>query len=225
VTFVVDPPASPPLPPLPDEGSALWEELYKSLGFHQKTDESGDLQRLCEALMAPTQRVYDRIRERSGFPKGARMLDPDNVEAEGLPYLAQFVGLEPTPEMTEQQLRDEIKHPTSWKRGQPESIRIATRRTLKPVVEGEELLVIIHPRTPEAGHHYVRVLASQCPDQERTRRVVRENVPAWELLDFAAIEGVTVGDVAASPKWPTVADLAAAFPSVKALTEILPSEL
>lgn len=223
--IVVPPPEPPPIAAPVDEGSALWEVLLKSLGLHQKTDESGDLQRLCEALMAPTQRVYDRIRERSGSPKGARMLDPDNCESEGLPYLAQYVGVIPVPEMDEAQLRAEIKAPTGWRRGQPESIRIATRRTLKPVVEGEELLVIIHPRTPEAGHHYLRVLASQCPDQERTRRVVRENVPAWELLDFAAIEGVTVGDVAASPKWPTVADLAAAFPSVKALTEILPSEL
>jgi Phage tail protein (Tail_P2_I) len=220
--IVVEPPASPPLSQPADEGSQLWEVLFKSLGFHQKTDTSGDLQRLCEGLMAPLQKAYDRIREREGRAKGATMLDPDNVEAEGLPYLAQFVGVVPTPEMTEQQLRDEIREPTGWRRGQPEAIRIATRRTLKPVAD-EELLVIIRPRTPEVGHHYVRTLLSQTPDPERTRAVVRENVPAWEMLDYDAIDGVTFADVTA--KFETFGDLTAAFPTFKDLAEVLPTEL
>jgi hypothetical protein len=54
---------------------------------------------------------------------------------------------------------------------------------------------------------------------------LREKLPAWEVLDYEAIDGVTVLDVASSAKWTTVADLAAAWPSVKDLAEILPTDL
>ena len=50
-------------------------------------------------------------------------------------------------------------------------------------------------------------------------------MPAWEVLDYEAIDGVTVTDVASSTKWTTVADLAAAWPSVQDLTEVLPTEI
>ena len=224
MSLVFDPPVSPPLPPAAEEGSQLWEVLYKSLGHHQHTDESGDLQRACECLMAPTQRVYDRIRERPGLPKGARMLDPANCEREGLPYLAQYVGIVVTPELEEDEehFRAEIEQPTGWRRGQPESIRLAIQRTLRSI-EGEEKMVIIRPRTPEVGHHYVRVLSSQCPDEARSARVAREEVPAWEMLDFAAIDAVTFADITA--KFETFGDLTATFRTFKDLAEVLPTEL
>jgi hypothetical protein len=209
-------------PPLGD-GSHLWELLYESLGFHRDDDEAFNfsLRKWCEAECAPLQGVYDLVREREGLSGWAILFGADECPVERLPYLAQYPGVVITPEMDEEQIRNEIREPTGWKRGQPESIRIALRRTLT----GEEPLVIIRPRTPEAGHHYIRTLKSQTPDPERTKRVLREKTPAWEKLDYEAIDGVTVLDVASSAKWTTVADLAAAWPSVKGLAEILPSDL
>jgi Phage tail protein (Tail_P2_I) len=204
-------------------GEFVWELLYESLGFHVEDDAvSGEpLRKFCEAWCAPLQPVYEIVREREDSPPWAILFDVDNCPAASLPFLAQWVGVVITPEMSEEQIRNEIREPTGWKRGQPEALRIATRRTLT----GENPLVIIHPRTPEAGVTYVRTLLSQTPDPVRTEAVIRAALPAWEVLEYEAIEGVTVADVAASPNWETVADLAAAFPSVQALTEILPSDL
>lgn len=221
--IVIDPPDSLPLPPPADDGSNLWELLYQSMGFHQEDDEANGyaLRKWCEAECAPLQGVYDLVREREGQSGWAILFDADECPVERLPYLAQHPGVVITPEMDEEQIRNEIREPTGWKRGQPESIRIALRRTLT----GEEPLVIIRPRTPAPGDHYIRTLKSQTPEPERTRRVLREKIPAWEMLDYAAIDGVTVLDVASSAKWTTVADLAAAWPSVKDLAEILPTDL
>jgi hypothetical protein len=204
----------------------LWEALYASLGFHLQTDPANGyaLRTWCEALCKPAQPIYDLVRERPDARPWAVLFDPDECPAVFLPYLAQYVGVVITPEMSEEQIRDEIRHPTGWKRGQIESIRIAARRTLVPGA-AEELMVIIHPRTPEPGRHYIRTLLAQTPDPDRTEAVIRAALPAWEVLDYEAIDGVTVADVAASGKWTTVADLAAAFGSVQALTEILPPEL
>lgn len=206
------------------EGPELWELLYDSLGFHVEDDASGDLRKFCEALCSPQEETFQIVRPRPDQAGWALLFDVDECPADALPFLAQFVGVQITSEMSEEQIRNEIREPTGWKRGQPESLRVATRRTLKPVAE-EELLVIIHPRTPEVGRHYIRTLLSQTPEPERTRAVIRAMLPAWEVLDYEAITGVTVADVTASAKWTTVADLSAAFSSVQALTEVLPTEI
>ncbi|HUB99263.1 MAG TPA: phage tail protein [Solirubrobacterales bacterium] len=227
MSVVIDPPGLPELAPPTGDGAGLWEQLYEALGFHRDGDaENGDaLRRFCEAWCAPLQPLYDLVRERDdGTAPWGILLDPERCPAESLPYLAQYVGVVITTEMNEEQIRNEITQPTGWRRGQTESIRIATRRTLKPIGE-EELLVIVRPRTPEAGRHYVRTLLSQTPEPARTKAVIRAAVPAWEVLDYEAITGVTVTDVASSTKWTTVADLAAAWPTVQNLSEILPTEI
>ncbi len=222
--FVVDPPSAAPVTPPADDGSNLWELIYNAMGPFREDDylTGYQLQQLCEALCVPFQPVYDLVREREGQKGWAVLWDPDGCPAPWLVYPAQAVGVEITPEMTEGQIRDEIREPTGWKRGQPESIRLATRRTLRPVADGE-LMVIIRARTPEVGHHYVRTLLSQTPDPERTEYVVRRNVPAWEMLDYEAISGVTFADITA--KFKIFGDLTAGFPTFKDLAEVLPSEL
>ncbi len=219
--IVIDPPEAPPLPPPADDGSNLWELPYESLGFHRDDDEANDfaLRKWCEAECAPLQAVYDLVREREGQAGWAVLYDADECPVESLPYLAQISGVVITPEMTEEQIRGEIKEPTGWKRGQPEAIRIALRRTLT----GEEPLVIIRPRTPEVGHHYIRTLKSQTPEPERTERVLREKIPAWEKLDFAAIDGVSLADLEAG--WELLEDLEAAFTTLGEIEDLLPTEL
>lgn len=206
---------------MPEEGTQLWEQLYEATGFHREFDDDLALQDFCKALCEPLQPAYDLVRERDDQLGWTVLFDPDECPAEYLPYLAQFVGVVITPEMSEAQIRKEIAEPTGWKRGQADSVRLAVQRNLT----GADPLVIIRPRFPEPGHHYVRTLLSETPDPARTELLVRAALPAWEDLDYEAIEGVTVADVAASTNWETVADLAAAFTSVQALAAILPDEL
>lgn len=223
MSLVFNPPTNPPLPPPSDEGSQLWEVLYEALGFHRDTDEETgyQLRQLCEVLMTPIQRVYDLVREREGRAAGGTMLDPDNAPAEGLPYLAQYVGAKLLPVMDEQQRRDEIKRPSTWRRGEDETIKLVATRELTG-----DAWVRIRPRYPDAGRIYIRTLLSETPSPERLEATLLEDaIPAFEVLDYEAIEGVTVADVAASSKWETVADLAEAFESVEALTDVLPDEI
>lgn len=220
--IVLEPPESPPLPPAKDDGSNLWELVYHSLGFHVEDDPATgfQLRKLCEALCAPYQDVYDLVRERDDQPAPfALLLDPDACPAKWLPYLAQYVGVIPTPEMSEEQLRDEIREPTGWRRGQPEAIRIAARRTLT----GSQR-VIIRTRTPAPGNHYIRTLAAETPNPERTRQVLRENVPAWELLNYDAISGLALEDLEAA--WPaSLEELESVGTTLAQIEELLPEEL
>lgn len=219
--FVIDPPASPPLPPPSDEGSQLWEVLYSSLGFHRDTDEETGFQLriLCEVLMTPIQRVYDLVREREGRAAGETMLDPDNVPAEGLNYLSQYVGAKLLPIMDEQQRRDEIKRPTTWRRGQTETIELVVKRELTG-----DGWIRIRPRTPGPGQIYIRTLSSQTPSPARLEAtLLSEAIPAWDVLDYEAITGISWTDVASSfEDWTAVED---AFADWDALTHALPDEL
>jgi hypothetical protein len=222
--IVIDPPESPQLEPPLDDGSNLWELLYQELGFHVDDDVHGVLQGFCIGWCAPAQSIYDLVRERDdGTPSWGILWDVDRCPAEQLPYLAQCVGVVVTPEMTEEQIRNEIREPTGWARGREPAIRIAIQRTLDSLVQGEEKRVIIRSRTPAVGEHYIRVLKSQCPDEARSAAVAREKVPAWEVLDFAAIDGVSWADVAAG--WDDWSDIAGEFADWADLADILPDEL
>lgn len=218
---VFEPPVNPPLPPPSDEGSQLWEVLYSSLGFHRETDESTgfQLRGLCEDLMIPLQRVYDLVREQEGRAAGGTMLDPDNVPAEGLPYLAQYVGAKLLPNMSEQQRRDEIKRPTTWRRGETETIELVVKRELTG-----DAWIRIRPRTPGPGHIYIRTLTSETPSPARLEATLLEAaIPAWVVMDYEAIEGVSWTDVAAD--WESWEALEASFTSWNAITTMLPDEL
>lgn len=201
--------------------SVLTEEFYSALGWWAKEDEANDWAMLKVAaawvgtLLDP---VYEVVREREGQAGWAILLDPDNCPARSLPYLAQYVGAVLTPEMSEAQQRAEIKQPTSWKRGQLPSIKLVGQRGLTGTKR-----VIVRSRTPSVGHHFIRTLASETPNPEREEATLRAALPAWEALDYEAMVGVTVEDVAAS--WSTVEEVTKTFKSVEDLADTLPSEL
>ena len=200
--------------------SDLTLSLYGSLGWLTLEDEANDwalLKMVATWVEVNLDPVYELAREGpNGEPPWSKLYDPDECPAFALPYLAMHVGVVITPEMNEAQIRDECREPTGLKRGQPEAIRVATRRTLT----GENPLVIIRSRTPEPFHHYVRTLLAETPDPARTERVVREEVPAWEKLDYEAFVGMTWADVIA--KYATWADVVAEVPTWQDLIEDTP---
>jgi hypothetical protein len=218
--IVVDPPEAPPLEPPKDDGSNLWEELYAALGYHRETDPASgfSLRKFCEAWCSTLQPVYEIVRERDDGPAWAILFDVDLCPATSLPYLAQYVGVVLTPEMSEEQIREELREPTGWARGRLPAIRLTAQRTLTGTRR-----VIVRPRTPSVGKHYIRTLKAETPEEARTRVQVRAAVPAWEVLDYAAIDGVTWTDVDAG--WDDWAEVAGAFDTWADLADLLPDEL
>jgi len=204
------------------EVSSLTEDLYTSLGWHTEQDETYDwaLLKFCAAwvgtLIDP---VYELAREGdNGESPWISLFDPANCPADTLPYLAQFVGCIITPEMTEEQVRAEITAPSGWKRGREDVLRIVAARNLT----GTKRLYI-RPRTPEPGAHYIRTLLSETPDPAQTEATIRAALPAWELLNYEALAGVTWEDVEAG--WETWEELEADFATWEELEDLLPSEL
>lgn len=222
MAYVIDPPASPPVTQPADEGSELWEVLYEAMGFHRETDEATGFQLLllCQVLMARVQEPYDLMRERPGMAGGAIMLDPDNAPEKNLLYLSQYVGAKLSANMDEAQRRAEIKSPSTWRRGQVGAIKLIAQRELTGTK-----WVRIKPRTPGPGEIYIRTLLSETPNPDRVElELLEDGIPAWNVLDYEAISGITVADVAAG--WLTVEDVAKSdFPTVEALAHALPEEL
>jgi hypothetical protein len=199
------------------EAASVADIFYDSLGHHVEDDVSGDLRKLSEGLSLPLQQMYDLVRPRLDQDGWAILLDPDECPAYALPWLAYWVGVTVTPEMTEEQIRNEIRQPTGWKRGQEDSIRIAAQRTLTGTRE-----VIIHARTPEPGYHYIRTFLSETPDPERTEAVLRAALPAWQVLHYRAISDVSWEDINSNWTW---AELETDFKDWADVEDTLPSEL
>lgn len=183
------------------------------------SESNTDLLAFCVALTSPLQPIYDLVRERDDQKGWTILLDPQNVPAQFLPYLAQWVGAILTPGMGEEQRRLEIEQPTSWKRGQDPSIELVTKRELT----GEKW-VRIRQRTPAPGHTYIRTLLSETANPDRVKVDLEEHgVPAWQKLDYEAIAGVSYADIAAG--WNDYEELRAAFPDYAAIRDMLPDEL
>jgi hypothetical protein len=199
--------------------SLLVEEFYEAQGVFARKDESGDLLVFCRAWMLGLERVYEIVRDREdGRPGWAIALDPDECDEGGLDYLGQYPGAILTPEMSTAQRRAEIKAPTTWRRGQTETMRTAIRRTLTGAKK-----VIIRERTPEAHDIYVRTLKSETPDEARTEAVARANKLAGLVMDYEALDGVAWADVAAG--WDDWGAVSAEFPTWADLADLLPDEL
>lgn len=200
----------------------LWEVVYEALGFHREDDpDTGyQLRSAVKALCASYQDIYSLLREREDQPAPfALMLDPDKAPAGWLEFLAQWVGVIPTPDMTETQLRAEIKQPTGWRRGQTASIKLAAQRELTGTKKA-----IIRPNEPERGWLFVRTLASETPSPERVKATVRAATPAWLRLDYEAMAIVTLDDLEST--WPkSLATLEGKFTTLADIEDTLPSEL
>ncbi len=181
------------------------EDLYQSLGVFARKDESGDLLKFVEAQALGIEKVYEIVRDREdGRPGWAVLYDVEEVDAEHLPYTAQYVGARLTPEMDTAQQRNEVAAPSTWRRGQTETLKTAIRRTLTGTK-----YVVIKERTPEAHSLYVRVLASEASTPARTEAVAKGNKVAGLLMDFALFTDFTLDDLEA--KYETVADAEAAY--------------
>jgi hypothetical protein len=204
-----------------EDGSQLWELLYESMGYLRRLDaENGyQLRSYFEALCAPMQPLWEVLRERNdGTPPYGILYDVDRCPVDLLPFLSTHVGARLTSDMDEEQRRNEIRHPTTWRRGQTDVMKLVMRRTLSG---GKR--VIVRERTPTAPDIYVRTLKAETPSEAITEAVAAEWKVGGLVLDYAAIDGVTWADIAAAYEdWDEVADT---FPSWADLADILPDEL
>jgi len=226
--FVIDPPASQPVAPPPDDASFLWELLYEPMGYLRELDEKEGtphhlhLRMFLEGICEPLQPLYDLLRERSdGTPPYGTLYDVNRCPSGLLAFLAMHVGAILTPDMDEAQQRAEIAQPTTWRRGQKRdksaALKLAIRKT-------GPTRVIVRERTPGPADLYVRTLKVETPDEALTERVTREEKVAGLVLDYEAIDGLTLADLEAA--WPlSLEELEGPFVSLADIEDTLPDEL
>lgn len=168
-------------------------ELYESLGALTGGDEDNDWHLLlfCDALCSVlVERIDEIAADHDDRPGWQIVFDPSDCPAFALPYLAQFVGVQFAPALTEDQQRTAIKVPEGWQRGTVAAMLSAIQRQLT----GAQT-VIFREREPDAYGLAVRTLTSETPDTAAVERAILTQKPIGIVLDYEAIDGMTWDDL------------------------------
>ena len=137
------------------------------------------------------------------------LLDPDNVPAPALPYLAQYPGERLPVGISEAAAREWIKDAPNMRRGTIESIvRVAQRR-----LTGQRTVQVLE-RSGAGGADVdrltVQTYTTETPDPEGVEAdLLRDAVPADIVLTYIVAEGQSYGDIQAAHA--TYGDAAAAY--------------
>lgn len=167
------------------------DAVYKDLGRFAEDDLSGQLLQFLAAIGYDIDSVAAMVGEGDhGQRTWTAVFDLDRAPSAALPWLAQFVGATVTPAMSDADVRAAIRTPDGFAVGTVAAIRSAIERTLTGTKR-----VIIHERTPDEGHLYVRTILSETPDPVATETALRGQKPWHLVLDYDAADGLTYIDV------------------------------
>lgn len=171
-------------------------DLYDSLGAYRQGDEDTGWQLLlaCEAIAtAFTEPIAELVAERDGRVPWEILFDPENCPVAYLPYLAQFTGSTLTSSMSEAEMRAAIVLPEGFRRGTPDALIAAVKRTLT----GGQTVHLDERWGGEAYQLRVRTLASETPDPAATEAAILTQKPIGIVLTYGAITGQDWADLAA----------------------------
>lgn len=145
--------------------------------------------------------IYDLVRDRDEGPGWSILFDPDRAPSNALPYLAQFVGVELSNNMTDLERREAIKNPSGWRRGTPEALVDAVARTLTDTRK----VIVIERHEGSAYKLWVRTLVVETPDEDATVAAILSQKPLGIVLTYQSITGLSWFDVdSENADWATV---------------------
>jgi hypothetical protein len=161
--------------------------------------------------------LHDLVRESDEGPGWSQLLDAARAPSWALPWLAQLAGVTLTPGAPADGWREEITSPPAFRRGTPDAIVDATRRTLT----GDQRVTL---RERDGGPWQITVITytAQTPDPAAAERAARSQKPAGLLMTFRVDPGWSVGEIEAAYSTRTVGDIEGAFASVGDLESNLP---
>lgn len=120
-----------PGPTDPTDTTTFAYRLYEQLLPFQKLDTQGHLWALCDGFYAMFQEVEELIKDRDdGLPGYANMLDINACRSDFLSWLAQFVGANPMPGLSDTAQRGYIASLPGFNRCRPDTIKAAVAATL-----------------------------------------------------------------------------------------------
>lgn len=171
------------------------ERLYDALVPYNQADTSGDLRSLTEALCdGDLERVHELVSDTDNHEGLQTLFDVDACPAYALPFLAQLVGVELEPSLTEAQAREKIRTPEGFARGTIATMTAAIKRTLS----GSQTVLIDERFGGSAYAIRVRTFDSETASAAVTEAVVRAVKPGGLALTYESLVGQDWADLEAS---------------------------
>jgi hypothetical protein len=175
--------------------STIAEEVYGSLGPLSEQDEANDwaLLNFVAALTQALEEIDDLVRDSDVGPGWSAVLDIDQVPAEALGWLGQFVGVSPDASLTEEAQRERIRDVSGFRRGS----RVALEGAAKRYLTGSRT-VHIAERDTSPYHLTVTTYTGETPDEDKTEAALRAQKPAGLVLEYVVSAGATYDVLAAT---------------------------
>lgn len=202
----------------------LADELHDSLGAWGQLDaENGWVAlHMCIAAARGGDLVYEivtpQVENRGPWET---LLDVEHCPAPLLPWLAQWVGVDPAGlvGLDEQAQRDFVRDAASWRRGTPAALVGAGR----PTLTGSQLVAL---RERDGGAYKLTVITyeAQTPDEAETRRRFLSQKPAGLVMTYRVDPGWSIGEMETAYDSQDLSDLEAAYATLGALESNLPDE-
>jgi hypothetical protein len=179
--------------PRPTDAGSVAERVYAEVEPMTRHDAEQDWALLVYlgGLLNPTlQEVEDYAADTPTRPGWAGIMTVDDAPTKALPWLAQFVGVQLEPGLSDADQRDRIRSTDGWKRGTRASIIGAAKQYLT----GDKL-VIIRERDPAACATEpaygltVITYASETPDSAKVLAAILAQKPAGIVLNYVVASG------------------------------------
>ncbi|MGZ4530797.1 MAG: hypothetical protein ACXVXP_00425 [Mycobacteriaceae bacterium] len=176
------------MPTLTDTGQRLYDSIAPLMSQDADNGYVGAV--LCGALATMLDpAAYVARDQEGGLPGWGIVFDVENVEAQWLPWLSQFVGdsaaVTATSDVATQ--RALISHPVNFLRGRPATIVAAAQTTLT----GTKTVLINQNTGGSPWALTIATFTSETPDPVATRNAIMSVMPAWLV---PTINTVTGGD-------------------------------
>lgn len=191
-------------------GSDLFEAM--SPLARDDAERGSPLATYCAAIGAPFEWVVTYALDRGGAPGWSLLMSPATCPAEGLAWLAQFVGVTLAPMSSEAQQRAQIAAHVGFNRGRPASIVGTVQATLS----GGRHVFLTERAGGDAYALDVITYVSETPDPAATEAAVRAATPAGivvtystEVWDYAVVHALQATYAALLAAEPTYDDLMA----------------
>lgn len=161
-------------------------ELYADLAPLAYDDENQNwaLMTLAAAIGAMLQPINDLARDTPAGPGWSQLLDVTRCPTNALPWLAQFVGVQLTPGLTDAQWRTQIVMEAGMARGTVATMRAAAKKYLT----GSQTVGILE-RTSDAYNFTVVTYTSETPDSDLVLAALTAAKPAGLVMDYLTVTG------------------------------------
>jgi hypothetical protein len=189
------------------------DDLYEAMSplAEADADQGYALQAFCEAIGVPFEWVVTyALDQASGIVGWSLLMSPWTCPVEGLPWLAQFVGVSTNTSYTEAQLRLQVAAHAGYNRGTPDAIELAAQGTLT----GRRQVFLSERLDGDVWQLGAITYAAETPDPDATLAAIESQTPAGikvaysiETWDYTVIKAQNA----------TYTALAAAYPDYTSL--------